>query len=114
MRYTELGNLIRQFWERLGLGQGALATALQIGQQTDSQWENGRLRPERDMVDSLVKIFHIEIDPILAAGGYELSKPVHPLLKRLPLASLIAEDFELFCRDLFFAYGGLFIPFLLQ
>lgn len=98
MKYEEMGNLIRQHREKLGWDQAALAKTLQVEQQTVSRWEKGGSRPKRDVVVALAQILQTEVDPLLAVAGYELVKPVRPLLKELPLSSLNAEDFELFCR----------------
>lgn len=98
MTYVNFGGIIKESRERLGWDQATLAKTMQVKQQSVSRWEKGQSRPDVDVVAALAEVLHIEVDGLLSAAGYDLPKPVRPLLQVLPLASLTAEKFELFCR----------------
>src|SRR5699024_94045 len=96
----ELGALIRERREAVGLSQAAVAAQLNVGQQTVSGWERGRSRPRLGMLTSLAQILAVEEDPLLDAGGYRpptgavIGPPVRPLTRALPVEELTEERFE--------------------
>lgn len=98
MTYVEFGKLIKDNREKLGWDQATLAKTMRVKQQSVSRWEKGQSRPDADTVVALAEVLQTEINTMLAAAAYELPKPVRPLLQVLPLGSLTAENFELFCR----------------
>jgi len=75
-----------------------------VQQQSVSRWEKGVSRPRNDYLVELACALKTELGPLEVAAGYMSSLdnnlPVRPLLYRLPLASLNAEGFELFCHSL--------------
>ncbi|MEH0108211.1 helix-turn-helix domain-containing protein [Tersicoccus sp. MR15.9] len=95
----DLGLLIRERREALGLDQATLAAHLDVGQQAVSGWENGRSRPRRSMLDSVARTLSVDLDLLLDAGGYRspalaVRLPVRPLTRALPLDELTEERFE--------------------
>jgi transcriptional regulator with XRE-family HTH domain len=100
MEYIELGNLIKTEREKRGWGQADLASALKRGQQAISRWENGKSRPKRDDLLKLADLFSGDVEEWHLIAGYQIERPDSALVPFLPLDSLTAENFELFCRDL--------------
>lgn len=95
----DLGQLIRERRESLGLDQATLAANLDVGQQAVSGWENGRSRPRRATLDNVARILEVDLDTLLDAGGYRppapaVRVPVRPLTRALPLDELTEERFE--------------------
>ena len=93
-----LGQLIRERREALGLEQATLAADLNVGQQAVSGWENGRSRPRRSALDDVARILAVDLEALLDAGGYRTAPavrlPVRPLTRALPLEELTEERFE--------------------
>lgn len=97
--HSELGQLIRERREALGLDQAGLAALLAVGQQAVSGWERGRSRPRRVMLTDLAKVLSVDEDALVDAGGYRprapaVSMPVRPLGRALPLDELPEDRFE--------------------
>ncbi|MCB5281400.1 MULTISPECIES: helix-turn-helix domain-containing protein [unclassified Arthrobacter] len=95
----DLGQLIRERREALGLDQATLAANLDVGQQAVSGWENGRSRPRRSTLDDVAGILEVDLDTLIDAGGYRppapaIRFPVRPLTRALPLDELTEERFE--------------------
>ncbi|MBB1261521.1 helix-turn-helix domain-containing protein [Streptomyces alkaliterrae] len=82
---------IRSAREARGWGQGELARALGVGQQTVSRWERGVTSPRGELLDRL--------RAALGIGGTE-TPPRRPLLEELPFNRLDAYQFEQFCAAL--------------
>lgn len=99
MDLTLLGQRIKERREKLGLDQAQFAKSLDVGQQTVSRWEKGGSRPKIDVLHRVVQLFDGDVNDWLSMTGYNLAKPVQPLLAHLPLDSLSEENFELFSRD---------------
>lgn len=93
-----LGQLLRERREVLGLEQATLAADLNVGQQAVSGWENGRSRPRRSTLDDVARILAVDLETLLDAGGYRTAPavrlPVRPLTRALPLEELTEERFE--------------------
>lgn len=105
----ELGRLLEGARTRQALSQGALATQLEVTQQTVSRWEKGQSQPRGTMVGKVAAALGLEIEELVAASDRtampesvadEVPLPVRPLLPVLPLASLSADIFERFVTDL--------------
>ncbi|UKA63448.1 helix-turn-helix domain-containing protein [Arthrobacter sp. FW306-04-A] len=97
--FKELGLMIRERREALGLDQAALAALLDVGQQAVSGWERGRSRPRRAMLTHLAKVLSADENALLDAGGYRppastVRSPVHPLTRALPADELPEDRFE--------------------
>ena len=95
--YKNLGSLLRESREQLGLEQAQVAAALGVGQQAVSTWERGRSRPRRPMLPSVAQLLNIDEDVLLDAGGYVEAEAPPPQIQRsrtLPVASLPPERFE--------------------
>lgn len=99
MSDQRLGNQIKSERDKQGWDQAALARAMGVTQQTVSRWESGQSRPRRDDVLKLADLFKASPNEWLAEAGYQMEKPVRPLVPFLPLDKLTAENFELFSRD---------------
>ncbi|MDQ0029040.1 ATP-binding protein [Arthrobacter bambusae] len=102
--FTELGRVIRERREALGLDQAALAALLDIGQQAVSGWERGRSRPRRAMLTHLAKVLSADENAFIDAGGYRSSastvrSPLQPLTRALPMDELPEDRFEDFIAD---------------
>lgn len=94
-----LGQLIRERREALGLDQATLAVNLAVGQQAVSGWENGRSRPRRLTLENVARVLEVDLDTLLDAGEYRapapsVRLPVRPLTRALPLEELTEERFE--------------------
>lgn len=102
----DLGSLVRDRREGLGLDQAALAAAMGVGQQTVSKWERGASRPRRPTIAKLAKVLNVaEADLVSAAASPEqqsasMSSPVRPLTRTLPVHDLSEERFEDLTVDL--------------
>jgi len=97
--YPELGQLIREHREALGLDQAELAALLSVGQQAVSGWERGQSRPRRAMLTDVAQALSVDEEALVDAGGYRLLPstvriPVRPLTRALPLDDLSEERFE--------------------
>lgn len=97
--HSELGQLIRERREALGLDQAGLAALLSVGQQAVSGWERGRSRPRRAMLTHLAKVLSVGENALVDAGGYRppapaVRIPVRPLTRALPLDELPEDRFE--------------------
>jgi transcriptional regulator with XRE-family HTH domain len=97
--HEDLGQLIRERREALGLDQATLAANLDVRQQAVSGWENGRSRPRRATLDDVARVLSVDLDTLLDAGGYRplaqaVRLPVRPLTRALPLDELTEERFE--------------------
>jgi transcriptional regulator with XRE-family HTH domain len=97
--HSEIGQLIRERREALGLDQAGLAALLSVGQQAVSGWEGGRSRPRRAMLTDLAKVLSVDEDALVDAGGYRppapaVHLPVRPLTRTLPLQELPEDRFE--------------------
>jgi transcriptional regulator with XRE-family HTH domain len=97
--YDEFGGNLRIEREKRGWDQLALAKALETTQQTVSRWEKGSSRPRMDVVQKAAELFEINKDEWLMQAGYQIAKPVRPLVPHLPLDKLSEETFEMFNRD---------------
>ena len=104
----DLGSLVRDRREGLGLDQAALAAAMGVGQQTVSKWERGASRPRRPTIAKLAKVLNVaEADLVSAATprspeqqSASTSGPVRPLTRTLPVHDLPEERFEDLTVDL--------------
>lgn len=95
----DLGRLVRERRQVLGLEQASLAAKLGVRQQAVSGWENRRSRPRRAMLDEVAAVLEIELETLLKAGGYtvpaqSIPLPVRPLTPTLPVGELTEERFE--------------------
>ena len=73
----DIGKNIRQLREEVGLTQEALAEKLFVTRQTVSNYENGRTRPDLDMLIAIAEALHADVTHIL------YGVPVPPDRKRL-------------------------------
>lgn len=98
--YEQLGNIIREAREQLGMEQGELAARIGIGQQAVSTWERGKSRPRRTMLRAVVEALQVNEEVLLDAGGYRAGSvrgvrpPARPLARSLPVDELPPERFE--------------------
>jgi transcriptional regulator with XRE-family HTH domain len=110
-----LGQLLEGARTRLALSQGALASLLEVTQQTVSRWEQGSSRPRPKMIASLAEVLNLDVDEFMAAAGTRAlsdapppqaddslgkAAPVRPLTPLLPFQLLTAEQFERVIADL--------------
>lgn len=65
-------NRIKQLRQAIGLKQTDLASALNIGQATISNWENGKTEPDGDSLQRMSAFFDASIDYIL--GNSEIKQ----------------------------------------
>ncbi len=63
--YEELGRVVRQARERLGMEQGDLAARVGVGQQAVSTWERGKSRPRRAMVRAVAATLQVDEEVLL-------------------------------------------------
>jgi transcriptional regulator with XRE-family HTH domain len=56
--------------EELGLGQAQLAERVGVTQQTISRWENGEVVPPPKRLARVAKALDLDLDRMLAYGGY--------------------------------------------
>ncbi len=56
--------------EELGLGQAQLAERVGVTQQTISRWENGEVVPPPKRLAKVAKALDLDLDRMLAYGGY--------------------------------------------
>lgn len=61
----DIGKNIRQLREEAGLTQEALAEKLFVTRQTVSNYENGRTRPDLDMLITIAEVLHADVSHIL-------------------------------------------------
>lgn len=73
----DIGKNIRQLREEAGLTQEALAEKLFVTRQTVSNYENGRTRPDLDMLVTIAEVLHADVTHIL------YGVPTPPNRKRL-------------------------------
>ena len=73
----DIGKNIRQLREEAGLTQEALAEKLFVTRQTVSNYENGRTRPDLDMLITIAEVLHADVTHIL------YGVPTPPNRKRL-------------------------------
>ncbi len=98
--YEDFGKKLKSAREKRGWDQQSLANAAEATQQTVSRWESGASRPREDVVRKLAELLEADPDDWLKYAGYQISKPVRPVVQLLPLDKLTPENFEFFCRDL--------------
>ncbi|CAN5793281.1 hypothetical protein BH23ACT12_BH23ACT12_19260 [soil metagenome] len=65
-----LDRTIKARREELGLGQGQLAARVGVTQQTISRWENGDVVPPPKRLAKLAEALGLDLDRLLAYGGY--------------------------------------------
>jgi len=97
--HEDLGQLIRERREALGLDQATLAAHLDVRQQAVSGWEHGRSRPRRAMLGDVARALAVDEDALVEAGSYRspapaVPLPVRSLTRALPLEQLPEERFE--------------------
>ena len=73
----DIGKNIRQLRKEAGLTQEALAEKLFVTRQTVSNYENGRTRPDLDMLTNIAEVLHADVTYIL------YGVPTPPNRKRL-------------------------------
>ncbi len=85
--YEELGRVVRQARERLGMEQGDLAARVGVGQQAASTWERGKSRPRRAMVRAVAATLQVDEEVLLDTDKkardslvLDLLEPVRPLV----------------------------------
>lgn len=61
---------LRSRREELGLGQAQLAERVGVTQQTISRWENGEVIPPPKRLAKVAKALDLDLDQMLAYGGY--------------------------------------------
>lgn len=102
------GTRVRIAREALGFDQAALASALDVGQQTVSKWERDKSRPRRPLVVRLADVLDIPVRELEQAAGHlpspdaetPVPAPVRPLTRTLPVNELPEERFEDLTADL--------------
>jgi transcriptional regulator with XRE-family HTH domain len=98
--FEQLGKIIREAREQLGMEQGDVAARIGIGQQAVSTWERGMSRPRRTMLRSVAQELLLDEEVLLEAGGYRAGSergvrpPARPLARSLPIDELPPERFE--------------------
>src|SRR5664280_261220 len=97
--YEDLGHVIRERRETLGLDQAELASVLGIRQQAVSGWERGKSRPRRTMLADVARVLATDERLLVDAGAYlppksSIRRPVRPLTRVLSLDELPEERFE--------------------
>jgi transcriptional regulator with XRE-family HTH domain len=111
----QLGALLEGARTRLALSQGAVASLLEVSQQTVSSWEKGLSRPRSGKREQLAALLNLSADEIAIAvaatraasadaehlAPEAMPLPVRPLTPLLPLNGLSSDGFERFIADLF-------------
>jgi transcriptional regulator with XRE-family HTH domain len=112
---NQLGRLLEGARTRLALSQGALASLLEVSQQTVSRWEQGVSRPRPRLIAKLAEVLNLDVAELTATAGGTTSSaasagrgggpvddtaPLRPLTPMLPFQRLTAEEFERVVADL--------------
>lgn len=86
-------NRIKQLRTSLEMKQTDLAKQLKVGQNTISNWENGRTEPDSESLQSMAKIFNTSIDYILGHSNFKESMPSG--ITRIPVLGSIPAGIPL-------------------
>lgn len=84
----DIGKNIRQLREKAGLTQEALAQRLFVTRQTVSNYENGRTRPDLDMLVAIAEALHADVTHILY--GVPTPPDRKRLIRQLILGAVIS------------------------
>lgn len=83
-KLMELGAIVRQARERLGLKQSDLASRINVKQSAVSQWENGKATPSLENRISLAAALNIPLSDLLPeAGEVPREALANPRIRRL-------------------------------
>ena len=85
----QLGERIKEFRQRDGRTQEALANALGVTAQAVSRWEKGICYPDMGMIPSIANYFGVSIDELFGYDN-ERSKKIDALVERI--RTMIAEN----------------------
>ena len=78
----QLGERIKEFRQRDGRTQEALANALGVTAQAVSRWEKGICYPDMGMIPSIANYFGVSIDELFGYDN-ERSKKIDALVERI-------------------------------
>lgn len=84
----DIGKNIRQLREKAGLTQEALAERLFVTRQTVSNYENGRTRPDLDMLIAVTEALHADVTHVLY--GVPTPPDRKRLIRQLILGAVIS------------------------
>ena len=73
MNDTELGPRIKQYRQRKGLSQEALAEQLEVSHQAVAKWESGQSKPSTANLLALCGVFEVSLDTLV--NGEEAAAP---------------------------------------
>lgn len=79
-------NRIKALRTERGIKQTDLAQRLKVGQNTISNWENGKTEPDTDLLQAMAQIFNTSVDDILGFTGSRRSDDA----VRIPVFSRVA------------------------
>lgn len=79
-------NRIKALRTERGIKQADLAQRLKVGQNTISNWENGKTEPDTDLLQAIAQIFNTSVDDILGFAGAKNSDDA----VRIPVFSRVA------------------------
>lgn len=91
----DIGKNIRALREKKGMTQEALAEALFVTRQTVSNYENGRSRPDLDMLVKIAQVLEADVNQVLY--GLPMDQDRRRMVRRLGVGLLIWAGIYLFC-----------------
>ena len=90
----DIGRNIKALREKKGMTQEALAEALFVTRQTVSNYENGRSRPDLDMLVNIARVLDADVNQVLYGLPADLDR--RRMVKRLGIGCLILLAIHLF------------------
>lgn len=91
----DIGKNIRALREKKGMTQEALAEALFVTRQTVSNYENGRSRPDLDMLVKIAQVLEADVNQVLYSLPMDQDR--RRMVRRLGVGLLIWAGIYLFC-----------------